>query len=254
MPTVETAKNSSTWQAGMLRVTAFASAFDVATVDTWWETVVGAPAESKTVKMKGASQTIEGKFGKGRLTLNVELNRIDWLYGPDPDFERDDFPNIGTYADATTELNSRITTWIQTAPPIIRLAWGGVFLFPVESKVNSYEILAAHLPSLKLDSVGSSELLYQINRPRNSNVLEGLVINRLQKWSSLRIQRIHLQIAPGNQTVSNANAPGVDACRLELDVNSSGERVDPLPAESVSKLYAELTGFSDEIISRGDIP
>jgi hypothetical protein len=42
--------------------------------------------------------------------------------------------------------------------------------------------------------------------------------------------------------------------RLELDINTDAERVEPLPAQSLRELYDDLIGMGLEIVQEGDIP
>src|SRR5436190_1193852 len=70
--------------------------------------------------------------------------------------------------------------------PITRLAFGAVLAQPTEDRHSGYVQIAKYLPSIRLDVDGSSDFLFQINRPRPSRVgIENLLINRLARWSVL---------------------------------------------------------------------
>jgi hypothetical protein len=258
MAFIEHRKDISSWRVALLRITAFTNTPDVTVADNWWKAVAEEAPESKLVKMKGTALTMEGQHGTGRLTLNVEFNRVDWLFSPNVNLEQDfgEIPNLGSYEQVGSAFDKQIRNWIRVAPPITRVARGGVFFLPAADKGASYEALAQYLPYLKIDPKGSSELLYQINRARQSTVVPGLTINRLQKWSSMRVQHVQFEIvaSAGQQVRGGATAPGFDATKLELDVNSSGERTEALPTESLESLYSELAHIETEILANGDIP
>ena len=249
-------KDASLWRVELMRLTAFLSAVDVSDADKWWGTVIGEPPDSKTVKLKGATQTLEGHLGTGKVLLNVDVNRVDWLTAPDLSVEQEikEIPNIGAYAEVASLFNSKMVQWLKCNPSITRLAWGATLTQPVEDRESGYKRLSNYLPALKIDPVGSSELFYQINRPRQSKVIPGLVINRFQKWSVMKVQRINVQVIPSQAQAMVGNvAPGFDGCRVEVDINSSGDRSELLPSDRLESLYMELVSIGTEIAAQGDI-
>lgn len=257
MQAKEHRNDALSWRVELMRLTAFMPAINISETDKWWETVVGEPPDSKTSRLKGATQTLEGHLGVGKLLLNVDVNRVDWLTVPDVSVDQEikEPPNIGVYTEVVDLFSSKMIRWLQFKPSTVRLAWGATLTLPVEDRESGYKRLINYLPMLKIDPVGSSELLYQINRPRQSKTFTSLVINRLQKWSVMKIQRLNLQMpsAQGQQMVGSVT-PGFDACRLELDINSSGDRSELLATDKLESLYTELVGMGEEIASHGDIP
>jgi hypothetical protein len=162
---------------------------------------------------------------------------------------------MGFFADLNGQFKDVMHRWLLLNPklPITRLAWGAVLVLPVQSRVAGYDTLQAFLPSLTIDSAGSTELLYQINRSRMSHVIPGLSINRLQKWSVARFQSFGMAIAGGESIQANLGM-GADGCRLELDINSSPEYPGPLPAEFYGPLLEEFVHLGTEISEQGDVP
>lgn len=256
MQAKEHKKDASSWRVELMRLTAFMPAINISETDKWWETVIGEPPDSKTSRLKGATQTMEGHLGVGKLVLNVDVNRVDWLTVPNisVDQEIKEPPNIGAYTEVVDLFSSKMVRWLQFKPSTVRLAWGATLTLPVEDRESGYKRLINYLPMLKIDPVGSSELFYQINRPRQSKVVSGLAINRLQKWSVMKVQRLNVQLIPSQaQQIVGSVTPGFDGCRLELDINSTGDRSELLPQDQLESLYMELVSIGSEIAAYGDI-
>ncbi|MDQ7034545.1 MAG: hypothetical protein Q9P01_06835 [Anaerolineae bacterium] len=113
-----------------------------------------------------------------------------------------------------------------------------------------YEKLTELLP-FKIDAENSSDFFYQINRRRNSNTISNLELNRLSKWSVLKLQTalIRTDIA-ANQLIT---LPEAYACRLELDINTIQNFEGELDQDKLSDLFYELINLGKEIATKGDI-
>ena len=143
---------------------------------------------------------------------------------------------------------------LDSCPEIQRVAFGAVLLSPVDSKVSGYRQLAAYLPSVTIDPEHSTDLLYQINRPRESATgIPDLKINRLSKWSVAQISTAGLVLEP-TRILYHDVPQAYLACRLELDINTAAERREPLPRETVSNVWQELLNLGMEIVIDGDQP
>ncbi len=244
------------WRAESLRVTLFAQAGVELPASDWWLAVVGEPPESKTERLRESLQTMEGHLGKAKLILNVLASRVDWIVGFDLNLDQEltESPNVGPYPDVLESFGSKIFPWLKNGPAIIRLAWGTTLTQPIADRVAGYRKLQEYLPSLKLDPENSSDFLYQINRPRKSNVVEGLIVNRLQKWSVLAFHSLRFQVGATQAQVQRRLDQVLHGCRVELDINTAEDRTAVLPKERVDGLLRELVGIGDEIVTRGDIP
>ena len=250
--------SAASWRAQLFRATAYTTKNYGVEASKWWDNVVGEPPESKTEKLKESILSLEGPCGPYRLLLNCTLHRIDWILAGELklDQEMPEIPNLGDYTVVLKFFSDRLSPWFNSAPPVLRLAFGPVLVIPVDDKVSGYKAIQRYLPSLKLDAEASSDLLYQINRPRQSNVVTDLTINRLQKWSVARLQRFAMSAEVGLQLQLLQAAtyePAFNGCRLELDINTSADVTEPLPAKSVRPLYEELVHLATEITDRGDI-
>ena len=125
---------------------------------------------------------------------------------------------------------------------------------PVDNRKSGYELIANYLPNVKLDPIGSSDFLYQINRTRNSQLgISDLEINRLSKWSVVKRGLARIDILP-EARVSLFPSSETFSCRLELDVNTSGDYKNDIPSEKLADVFHELVDFAKEIALKGDIP
>lgn len=127
--------------------------------------------------------------------LQVQLDRIDWTLIPGAQEAHEGFLSVGPVAEALESFVPVVSKWLPLAPPLRRLALGMVLHDRVNAVADGYGRLADLLP-IKLDPIGSSDLAYQINRPRPSTAVPGLTINRLSKWSVASLNYQILAVEP----------------------------------------------------------
>jgi hypothetical protein len=243
------------WQVNTLRMTAFPSPAARVTGPTWWMDLMDEQPEKRISQPRRGEQREEGPLAKGKLALGVGLIRIDWVYtvADDPKFEVGGIPTIGTFPEALETFQSLMHRWfaLETCPPIQRLAFGAILWQPVENRQTGYRQLAPYLPAVTLE--GSSDFVYQINRPRASSTgVAGLSINRLSKWTVMALGRAEFAI--GAPAVAYMAQPLSFACQVELDINTVPEFQEEFTREQLPQIFAELVDLGCEIASRGDIP
>jgi hypothetical protein len=161
--------------------------------------------------------------------------------------------SAGSFPNALEAFDRLMMRWLENCPALSRLAFGAIVFESVRDRTEGYRRLAERLHAVHLDPEGSSDFLYQINRPRNSTAVDTLRINRLSKWSVARFVPFSLMIAP--QSIQSFPAiGGEEACRIELDINTAAEFVGELPPTRLPQLFEELKSLAIELITRGDIP
>lgn len=244
------------WQTESLRLTAFPSpAANLENTD-WWREVTGQPSEARLSRPRLAGYQEQGPFLGGRLLLNVQPQRIDWNFTPvgprqDPD---PGLPTIGPLPTALPQFVDIMTRWLVSAPAIQRLALGSVLLLPAADLQDGHRRLRDLLPALRIDAEGSSDLFYQINRPRLSRSgIPGLRMNRLSKWSVAVYQQVIVSLNSGRVGSQLVETQPAVVCRLELDVNTMPSFEGDLPRERLSDIADEMADLSVEIALRGDI-
>ncbi|WP_263352241.1 hypothetical protein [Acidicapsa acidisoli] len=146
-----------------------------------------------------------------------------------------------------------MTTWIAGHPSAARLALGAIVHEKMNSRQDAYRRLAKYLPAVTIDADGSSELAYQINRPRQSKVALGLQINRLSKWSANLFVPFGFSINNPAQAQMERLGDGETTCRIELDINTDPAYVEGFSQLIITGLTAEFCELAMEITEFGDI-
>jgi hypothetical protein len=244
--------SNSDWEAEHLRLTCFVLGA-TRTDQNWWEQICGSPPESSTTRLKGAHRVDQGKFGSGVFSVEVQPGRVDLVLSPfvDPQTPIIGLPTLGPFQKALIEFEGIANQWfkLEELPDVQRVALGTPVLMSIDSLKTGYLRLAGYLRDLKVDPNNSSDLSYQINRPRKSlTKIPSLNINRLSKWSVARL-RVY---APQSDIV-RALTEERYFCRLELDINTVPEQREPLPKDMLPALFSELASLASEIMLKGDI-
>ena len=241
------------WQASSVRVTAFQSQ-PITAEQTWWADLVGYPPETLVSRPKAGEYLAAGEFEGRLLSLEVRPDRLDWTLAPVVKAEAGEpstLPLPGPFPAVLTSFMNLMSRWTPLAPSITRLAFGAVLAQPTEDRAAGYRRVSKYLPTVQIDPINSSDFLYQINRPRPSQTVPGLHINRLTRWSVMFFTRFSLSAErTGIRTVS---VPlGESSVRLELDVNTAPDYQGAFPADKLQPLLKELVEFASEIAAHGD--
>jgi hypothetical protein len=244
------------WNAELMRMTLFPThAVQVAGL-SWWESVVGEPPETRSLRPREGRLEESGRIDDGRcnLTLQCESQRIDWLFTPviADDQGLIEFPSFAALQDAADFYRRLLLPWLTHAPTCQRLAFGCVLSHPVDGREAGYRWISRLLPAVTLDPEDSTDFSYSINRPRpTKGPIEGLIINRLSKWSVARLRSLSLQLPHGQEILPR---PELHACRLELDINTTPEFQGTLSEENIKQVIGELIELKLEIPTAGDVP
>ncbi len=245
----------SSWQAVLLRVTVFVEGDPRNDADTWWTGVVENDAENSTSRNRGLERSLDGEFAGRRLTLQTQSGRADWLSAvemgkvslgqtaAEPEAAADSF--LG----ALETFVSAMKRWLVSVEAVKRFAFGAIMRLPMQSGWEAYSKISAYLP-FDVNADLHTDLLFQINVPRSSDVLGAdVTINRLSKWGVVRSQLYGLEIRPG-EILPTSLAPPAYACQIELDVNTA-ERTTPLPGEHLVELFDEMVSLAKAIAEKG---
>lgn len=244
------------WEVAALRLTAFMNITQLPNTDDWWKVVVGSVPELVTQERQKAQIKYESSYDTGKLILNFQPTRADWIYEAieKPSEPQSRFVTIGQFEPKTDIFRSMMNQWLslEDLPPVKRLAFGAVLLFPVSDAETGYVHLSKLLP-FELDAQNSSDFSYQINRKRLSlSGIPDLTLNRFSKWSVLKMQTalIRSDFVSGQVSV----LPEVYACHLELDINTVPNFEGVLSKDKLQHLFDELVNLGQEIAREGDIP
>jgi hypothetical protein len=249
------------WAVGALRLTAFLGATDPNKFDfrTSWSAVVGAAPETELTRRPLGQLELASAYedaaltGRARLVAAANPQRVDWQLVPGvPDLTVAMPDSLGKLPEVLTVVQALGRKWFSSygLPPIKRLAVGAVLVVAGDTQEDAAKKLVDFLPDVRIDPKNSKDLVYQINRPRQSQSLPGLKLNRLSKWSFVVSQV--LQINAGVMTANLGSAPPVPSALLELDLNTDAERTDPIPNGSLPAILDELAALVLEIATSGD--
>lgn len=251
IPTIQNKVDLATWQAESLRVTCFPSSVTDINSKNWWLDVIGEQPENTIIRAKDGFRQEEGHVNGQKVILGIQPIRTDWLMVPNDEGGE---TSIGSFQAGLNSFITIMSSWLKISPPLRRLAFGTVLVFPIDSRQLGYELLGNYLPNVKLDPVGSSDFLYQINRPRSSQTaISDLLINRLSKWSVLRRGLVGFELSPTTPMASVVPSSETLACRVELDINTSADYKGDLPSDKLLEIFNELIDLTKEIALEGDI-
>ena len=164
------------------------------------------------------------------------------------------FPSISSLEDVLPEFSDICNAWFGQGPNLTRLALGAVLFMPTDDREQGYRLLDNYLPKLEIDVDGSSDIFYQINRPRSSMTdIPGLELNRLSKWSVLRLSAGSFRFDSDEPVVSKSVQEGFSV-RLEFDLSTPSNYGKLLPVNRLQKLFGELMSLGMEIAELGDVP
>jgi hypothetical protein len=240
------------WKVESLRLTCFPSSIPQLSGTNYWQDLLDEQPENRVLRMKEGIQEDQGHLENSKLVLGIQPNRIDWLVVPG---EAQDRFWIGQFMDSLNPFLGLMSRWFTICPPIKRIAFGTVIMYQVRNRESGYSLISKYLPHVELDAEGSSDFLYQINRPRASRTgIQDLLINRLSKWSVSKMGIVQIEIVPSlPQSIFRPTSESF-ACHLELDINTAQDYQNELPRERLNDIFQELVEFGKEIAIEGDIP
>lgn len=237
------------WQMELLRFSFIANEPVTAAGKNWWQTATGSAPETVVSKPNASEHSESGPFGSGQLEMKVAFNRVDWLYTPQIS-PGPGAPSLGDITDILESLHTPLTNWLAVdETPYVRLAFGPTMHLQVSDIADANRAVLAYLPFLQINPETARDVFSQINFPCNSATVEGLVINRLNRFMCMTAQMIN--ITPG-QAIPIIKT--LYFCRTELDFNTDAERTEPIPASRRVDVMRELAVASREMMGGGVRP
>ena len=247
------------WQTESLRLTLFHRIDAEVEHSTWWSELVGEPPETQTSLTRMQGHRDEGPVKGGKLILGIQPGRIDWQHIIDPGNTSsiDIHPTLGNFAEAVEKFAGLMLHWLKAAsyPSADRLAFGAGLVQQAENGQVGLSQLSEYLSGVDVDTAGSSDLLYQINRPRDTRTdIANLRINRLSRWSVQAFVWLQGRFSANPPAMEQIPGPEGVSCRLTLDVNTVPNRAIELTPELLPAVFEELVDLGKEIAEKGDIP
>lgn len=238
------------WQTEHLRLTVFTSVqLERSAIDGLWSTLANAEPDQVVdqpklqTSVRVANVQLEGRDISFQLASSPLRLDITWSPGMSTELR---FPVIAADMNsAFPALETAASQLFSQVGDVVRVAVGGAFVLNAVTRENAYEGLAQRLPIEGLSAATCSDLLYQINRPSHSTVIPQLQINRLSKWSAVKLSMVSI---PG---ATVGTAPDLNAIRVEVDINTSPENQQSLTAQGTA-LVSELIAQAIQRVEQGD--
>jgi hypothetical protein len=241
------------WQVESLRLTLF-RAKPTETIIPLWETLTRERPEKVELQPRANIIIEEGTVVLGSLTHTSDPFRVNWTLSPSQEQQRrtDSFPTLGSLSQTKSHFIKMMNDWLtsEVAPETKRIALGSIALIITKNRASAYKQLATFLHHVQIDIENSTDLSYQVNRPIKSTVDPDLIINRLSKWSAQGVYGIGFLVREKPEVIKDSKRYA--ATRLELDINTSQARQNPLSKEKLVPLLQELSQLADQISTEGD--
>ena len=253
-PVARTEITREEWQVEQLRCTAFLLPQTVISADEVFHAIAGTDAITRAENRQAMTSSAGGTLDTIKMDVVCVPGRIDVLFQPGDDVPSG-APVVGAYLASKELFVDVVGRWLRLRPPLQRLALGVLAVTDVTDRPEGYRLLQKLLPSVQLDPDHSSDLIYQINRPRLVKVAEDfrVPINRLSRWGVM-LSMVHTLHIHSQETIAQTQPVLTRSrCRVDLDLNSD-TTVTELPAQHLDTLWTALSGLADEILFKGDLP
>jgi hypothetical protein len=240
---------ASAWQLEFARLIAFPAASQLVTEQEWWRELNADLPDDFASTRTPRYRDDRGSFDGVLLSLTVDTSRVVWEVKPAAIIEESGiFATLGPFREKLGWFVDLLSSWlVSSCPPVVRLGLSAKLLQTAATAEDAYRVLAAHLPTISLDSKPDDFVLQINRRKKTSNVMAGLPINRVCTWSKMNMPIL---------VESGKTFTWPEQCysALELDINTAPEKTDILPSASLPRLFSELVSLGSEIAERGDNP
>lgn len=216
-----------------------------------FEQLVGIPFESmKTIAVGWTQHGGDLLEGRAFVERQAVARRADVRLVAKDDDEVSDLSlsAFDSISGAWNAFHPIVVRLLESNQEAQRIALGVEFVAEGKSHDEVYAHLAHQLPKLALE--GTSDLRFQINRPRASTSVDDLKVNRLASWVGVR-QSIGVLDVSGLSMEPDGESRWF--ALLATDVNSPADRAEAISASDVRLLVDEFWVLSQELASNGDV-
>lgn len=241
--------NFSNWLVQLFRFTAFLTTPLPDTSILWRQLTEQDPEVDENRAKEGLRRQV-GAFGESQLEVQATAARLDVLMTPTvtPNATLDFIPDA---AAALAAFNGAIGRWLGgVALSSHRLAFGAVLFLPAEGREEAYDHFGRLVRSVRVDPARAKEVIFRVNRPTHSKVLEGEILNRFTTWGSNTVK--FFRGLPGFPGPSATATVEYYFLRLEVDNSTPAERTSPLESAQIRAIYEELAELAVENATRGE--
>jgi len=218
-------------------------------VSTLWQDTLGEEPENSAFQRASLTRTANGPFAEGRLDLLTQPMRVDWVY-QGAESEGNSPPMLGTFpaaADPILDIGRRCQAG-GSFPSTYRIALGFVLISPTPDRDTGYRELKEYIDGVP-DAPDAADFQYQVNRPRPSGAIAGLLVNRLSKWSVGGYRMVAVSLGEARNPMVT---PLQYHLRLELDINTAADFQGLIPRDRIQGVIEDLFRGAQEIYERGN--
>ena len=243
------------WEVESFRATTFhpldSRIFERASL---WQDVVGTSPQSIDSRPREGVSQHAGELDDRQLVLIARNDRVDWILRPPPEppAPPPELPALDDAPAAFASFRRVVGAWLEQSPHVDRLAFGAPFFSQVPDVSTAHMELSEYIKfSADAFTPGCADFLYQINRPTYSDLAPDVVINRLVRWSVMRIETISIALGPERGHVEDTSSRIVR--RLEVDINTQPGSETHVPQDDAGRLFDELAVLGRRIANEGDV-
>ena len=253
------AEIDAVWRVVSLRITAFpVPGIEVEPLSSKWLT--GDEPEDRRQQPKSRSSLevanviIGDRVRSARIVttpFQTDLHLDESATSEEPEPAATVKPELMVASESLAKLRKLAAKWFGSEWPTTRIAFGAVLRKNAYNRREAYLALAEYLP-FAFDAEETSDLVYQINRPRPSTVIPDLTLNRLNNWVVLTTHVVQFSADAMKSSATEPRIVSTDI-QLTLDISSAASDVQ-LEAGTVPSLFDELIDLGLEIAADGDVP
>ena len=222
--------------------------------NTWWDKIVGCKPENEHIDHQNGRKEQTGPLQGNPLVLASQPGQVEWIHMvvEEGSSETSKLSALGPMsADTLDPFMGIVKNWLNESPPVNRLAFGAVLGKSTADTQTGYKEIQRYLPAVNLDRQGISDFFYRINRPKESTIRPGTVINRLNSWTVSVVGTVGVTVGLA-ASKATANIRGQQhICRLDLDINTAPLDDDAAKADAYA-IFQELVEYGQEIANKGD--
>jgi hypothetical protein len=247
-------KLSRPWLTLGVRLSVFPAVAREATVDLWHEVIGGLPENDQTQpRQHQRAQTGPWEGGVLQVTQGTGVPpRVVWAAAPPPTEEG--LPDLDNWPvhSVLPKFLTITRAWLGSiAYDVNRIGFGLQSVLLAKDRVEAYELLQPLLPNLRIEPKTTTDLLYQVNHPVPSHILDNARLNRLMKWSALFFGTASFQATP-TELAPTGPVRGLYYASLDNDLNTPAEYPGPLDTRKLHPIFDELVTLAWENLEIGE--
>jgi hypothetical protein len=241
------------WEAGLFRAVLFTQQALPITTDIF-TSFTGQDATRQEDRSKEGVRIQAGEVDDAALQITISPLAVDLIVSNKPVSPQQ---ALGgglpfTFGELRAELakfERRIQTWLpKWEKATTRISLVVIARAPSTDRIAAYKILRDNLKSVKVDPQKMSDLIYRVNFQANTQVIPDGFYNRVSTWSAIQIQASASR-GPGTPEIALSD---LHYAQLEMDINTPGERTEPLPRDKIGTIYKDFFQHAAQIAENGE--